>query len=86
VIEVTLPEVATTGYVWEPEVDEQKLQLVGDERHAREHPRGAPGLRVITFRALEPQATELRVVKRRRWEADAKDAFTLTVDIAPVDG
>ena len=83
VIEVRLPETATTGYLWQPEVDEQTLQLVGDERSAPEQPRGAPGVRVISFKVLEPQATELRVVKRRPWDSEAKDAFTLTVEVAP---
>lgn len=82
-IEVTFPETATTGYVWQPEVDEQTWQLLGDERSAPEQPRGAPGVRVFSFRALEPGAAELRVVKRRPWEAEPKDAFTLTVEIAP---
>lgn len=86
VIEVRLPETATTGYVWQPEVDEEALQIVSDERDTAERPRGAPGVRVIRFKALEPQATAVRVVKRRPWETEAKDTFTLTLEIAPGDG
>lgn len=85
-IEVTLPETATTGFVWEPEVAEDALRPVGDERAAPGVPRGAPGTRVLTFEALRPGEAQLRLVKRRSWEPEPTEEFTVRLRVEPAEG
>jgi predicted secreted protein len=85
-IKVTLPETATTGFAWQPNVDGGTLRQVGDERAASAVPRGAPGTRVITFEALRPGEALLRLVKRRPWEAKPADEFSVELQIEPSEG
>jgi predicted secreted protein len=80
-VEVTLPETATTGYVWHPEVDESILRPAGEDRKVPTDPRGAPGMRVIAFEAVRAGETSLRLIKRRSWEAEAKDEFSVKLEV-----
>jgi inhibitor of cysteine peptidase len=81
-IEVKLPETATTGFVWQVESEEGALRQIGDQRVGSTVPRGAPGVRVLAFEALRPGEALLRIVKRRPWEREAADEFTLTLEIS----
>lgn len=85
-VEVTLPETATTGYRWEAQVDPAVLKPVGDTRDARAMPRGAPGSRTLTFAVLRPGQTELRLIKRRPWESEPADEFTVGCEILAREG
>jgi predicted secreted protein len=78
---VTLPETATTGFMWHPDVDESLLRLVSDSREADVVPRGAPGLRVFVFEAVAPGVAALRCVKRRPWESEAREEWGVEVEI-----
>jgi predicted secreted protein len=80
-VEVTLPETATTGYMWHPEVDKSILRPAGEDRKVPTEPRGAPGMRVIAFEAVRAGETSLRLVKRRPWEAEAKDEFSVKLEV-----
>lgn len=80
-ITVTLPETATTGYRWEPDiVGAGVVRVVGAEPDASATPRGAPGQRVIGFEVVASGATQLRLVRKRSWEDAVKERFTLDLD------
>ncbi len=83
-IEVTLPETATTGYRWTPSIDESLLRQVSDSSQAPLEPRGAPGKRTFVFRAVGTGAGNVRLIKKRSWEATAQDEFAVEFNIAPL--
>ncbi len=82
-VTVVLPETATTGYRWHADVDSSVLESTADRYEGPTVPRGAAGSRRLTFRALRPGATRLRLLKRRAWENDAVEEFTVDLDVAP---
>lgn len=79
---VALPENPTTGYRWFPDVDAGALDTVDDRNEGPVERRGAPGTRYLTFRALRPGPTSLRLVKKRPWEADPVEEFAVDLDIS----
>jgi inhibitor of cysteine peptidase len=81
VIEVELPENRTTGFRWEPEVDEEALRPVDDRFTAEAVPRGAPGRRTLTFQAVRPGPARLRLVKRREWQETPHDEYAVELDV-----
>jgi inhibitor of cysteine peptidase len=83
-IEVVLPENPTTGYRWHVEIDPEALRQANDHYKGATTPRGAPGIRVMTFQALRPGHALLRLVKRRAWEVQSSDEFEVHLDVAPM--
>ena len=79
---VSLPERATTGYRWEPQVDPDALRVESAEPVADAEPRGAPGERVVRVVALRPGEAALRLVLKRSWEAEAAERFEVALDVA----
>ena len=79
---VTLPERATTGYRWEPDVDPAALRVESAEPAAAAEPRGAPGERVLRVVALRPGPAALRLVLKRSWEAEAAETFEVALDVS----
>jgi inhibitor of cysteine peptidase len=82
-ITVVLPENPTTGYRWQVEIDPGALRQADDHNEGATTPRGAPGVRVMTFQALRPGHALLRLVKRRAWETRSSDEFQVHLDVAP---
>jgi predicted secreted protein len=78
---VTLPETATTGYRWQAEVDEHLLRETSARIDAPTLPRGAPGSRTITFQAIAPGPAVAKLVKRRPWESEPGEEFTVDLEI-----
>lgn len=76
-IAVSLPDKPMTGSIWEPVFDERSLRLVDDVSEAPTMPRGASGRRVLTFEVLRAPPGELRLVRRRRWEREPREAFAV---------
>lgn len=66
---VRLTENPTTGYRWQHTLSEPGvLEWLEDEYVADSDLRGSGGRRSISFRALGPGSTALRVALRRPWE------------------
>jgi len=86
VIDVTLPETATTGFRWEADVDPAVLEQIGSAAHAPTMPRGAPGSRTLSFVVRRPGEGLLHAVERRPWEAEPSDQFAVELEIAPEHG
>ena len=66
---VRLPGTPTTGYLWRVDLVTDELQLIDDRYEAPTIPRGAPGVHVLTFRAVREGSATLKVVKGRGCEA-----------------
>lgn len=81
-VQVALPERATTGFLWQAEVDESVLRADKDERLVPQEPRGAPGTRVFTFRAVAPGTVALRFVKKRAWESEPKEELRIEIEVS----
>lgn len=76
-IAVSLAETPTTGYRWEPDVDEGALRVMASEAATPTTPPGAPGERVIRFEVVGPGPTRLRLVRKRSWEDAVKEQFVV---------
>lgn len=79
-IVVTLAENPTTGYRWAADVDTGALGQTDDSYTGPNEPRGAGGMRRLTFTALRAGTIHLRLVKKRAWEREG-DAEQFTVDL-----
>jgi inhibitor of cysteine peptidase len=79
-IVVTLAENPTTGYRWSADVDASSLGQTDDRYTGPDEPRGAGGMRRLTFTALRAGTIHLRLVKKRAWERDG-DGEQFTVDL-----
>jgi inhibitor of cysteine peptidase len=79
-ITVSLPETATTGYRWEPDVHDDVLRVADAQPVASATPRGAPGQRVITFEVLRPGSTQLRLVRKRSWEKTIQEHYAVELE------
>jgi inhibitor of cysteine peptidase len=75
----------TTGYRWEVEAaDERHVTLAGTSFSAASPEKaGSGGTRTFAFSALSPGATEIRLVRRRSWEAKelAVERFAVSISI-----
>lgn len=79
-VTVSLAESPTTGYRWQADIDTSALLQTGDRFNGPTGPRGAAGTRQFTFTVLRAGPTRLTVVKRRSWEADVVDEFSLDIE------
>ena len=77
---MSLPEIATTGYRWEPDSGGDSLRVVDTHPNASTTPRGAPGQRVITFEVLRPGLTQLRLVRKRSWEQTIAEQYAVEIE------
>jgi len=59
-LNVVLAENPTTGYRWHSEIDARTLQQTGDRYEGSAGPRGAGGIRRLTFKVLRPGPVHLR--------------------------
>ena len=80
-VTITLPESPTTGYRWHPDVDSELLASSDDSFEGAQDPRGAPGIRRLTFTALRAGSTTVRLVKKRAWESTGVEAFEIPLDV-----
>ncbi|MDT7596598.1 MAG: inhibitor of cysteine peptidase [Pseudonocardiales bacterium] len=80
-IVVRLPETPTTGYLWRLDLVTDELQLIDDHYEAPAIPRGAPGVHVLTFRAVRDGPAMLKVVKGRSWEDHPAQVFRVDLDV-----
>ena len=78
-IAVSLPQLMPSR--WEPAGDEQALAPVGDETDAAPTPRGAAARRTLTFEVRSPAARELRLIRRRPWEQEARETFVVPLRV-----
>jgi inhibitor of cysteine peptidase len=82
VLVIRLAENPTTGYRWQAEFDSGRLQASDDRFEPSSDLPGAAGMRYLTFRALAPGETRLRLVNRRAWESgDGIAEFAIDLDV-----
>jgi hypothetical protein len=77
-IAVSLPQPMPSR--WESTADEQALPLIADETRADAVPRGASARRILTFQ-VRSGAAELRLVRRRPWEREARETFVVPLQV-----
>jgi hypothetical protein len=77
-IAVSLPQAMPSR--WESTVDEHALPLIADETQADPVPRGAAARRILTFE-VRGGARELRLVRRRPWEREARETFVVPLQV-----
>jgi inhibitor of cysteine peptidase len=81
-VELRLPETPTTGYRWHADPG-PLLRLVDDTYAGQTNPRGAGGVRVLTFEATGAGRAEVSLVKRRAWgDSSAVAQASVAVEIA----
>jgi inhibitor of cysteine peptidase len=82
--EVRLPENPTTGYRWQIASDDSRLRLVDDRFEGAQAPRGAGGVRVLVFEAVQAGSASLRLTKSRSWESGKPiEEFAVDLDVQP---
>ncbi len=79
IVRVSLPENATTGYLWGVVDHGEGLEVIGEEHLAGESTPGAAGRYEVRVRAVQPGSWMLRLGRRRSWEDTAADERELTV-------
>jgi inhibitor of cysteine peptidase len=72
----------TTGYMWQPNVDSQHLELLGQEFEPGREGIGAGGKEIFRFRALEAGDTEIAFAYRRPWDKESRDTSNFQVAIS----
>jgi inhibitor of cysteine peptidase len=72
----------TTGYMWQPDVDSQHLELLGQEFEPGGEGVGAGGVEVFHFRALAAGETEIACEYRRAWDKESRDTKRFPVAIS----
>ena len=81
-VELTLPEIATTGFQWEVDEPDATLAVVTSELKPPDAATpGAAGVRHVVVRAVRPGNVRLSLRLRRSWEPPEKTDDTYAVDI-----
>ena len=79
---VRLPENPTTGYRWQIASEDSCLRMVDDRFEGAQYPRGAGGLRVLAFEAVQAGSLSLQLLKSRSWESGKPiEEFTVNLDV-----
>jgi predicted secreted protein len=80
---IRLKSTPATGYVWEPQTVPESLQFLGSvcEPLAVNIQPGDPVTQVFSFRAVRAGQHAITLVLKRRWEHDAIESLTLTVNV-----
>lgn len=77
-----LSESPTTGYRWHlASPTDAALRLVDDSFEVSQDKPGAGGLRHWTFTAERPAVVTLQFDRKRAWETQAAETFTVTIDV-----
>ncbi len=75
----------TTGYTWEPDnLDTVLLERQGEPTYiSKSKLKGSPGKFMLTFKALQPGVTKLRLIYHRTFEKNTapERIFEVTLDI-----
>jgi inhibitor of cysteine peptidase len=72
----------TTGYMWQPDVDSQHLELLGQEFEPGGGGVGAGGKEIFRFRALRAGDTEIAFAYRRPWDKGSRETSSFQVAIS----
>ncbi|MGD8904208.1 MAG: protease inhibitor I42 family protein [Anaerolineae bacterium] len=72
----------TTGYTWQPDVDSQHLELLGQEFEPGEGGVGAGGREIFRFRALKAGEAEIAFAYRRPWDKESRETSSFQVAIS----
>ena len=79
-VRVSLPQTMPSS--WEPAGEDPALPLVADDTDANSMPRGAPARRRLTFEVRGAEARELRLIRRRPWEHEARETFAVPLRVS----
>lgn len=79
-VQVTLAENPTTGYRWHP-ADATGLEATDDRYDGPTEPRGAAGMRRLTFTPQRAGRLRLRLVLKRSWESAEAGEFVVDLDV-----
>ena len=78
IIQITLSENPTTGYMWETtKQDTSQLQLADDNFKTASTAAGGGGTRIFKFKVLAAGEGNLTMANRQKWEKDTSETFTL---------
>jgi predicted secreted protein len=72
----------TTGYMWQPDIDSQHLELLGQEFEPSGEGVGAGGKEVFRFCALAAGDTEIAFAYRRPWDKESRETSSFRVAIS----
>jgi len=80
VVVLEVPEIPSTGYLWQPTTDKSILELMRDEYHPIANDvLGGNGLHRFVFSVLQSGEQRIRLELSRPWQAD------MSVDVREVD-
>jgi len=79
---IQLSENPTTGYRWQLASPASAELRVGDDAFALSQDKpGGGGVRHWTFTADRPAVVTLQFERKRAWETQAAETFTVTIDV-----
>ena len=85
VILIALDSNPSTGYSWEAEYDETKLELVDEtyeaDAYADKNIVGAGGTELFRFKALEKGDVEITMSYKRSWETEVLEQKVFNVEV-----
>ena len=87
-LRIEIFENPATGYRWEVEASDERFLSPAGTSFSADSPgsTGSGGLRIFTFSAHSPGATEIRLVRRRSWEAPELAVERFGVSLRIVEG
>ncbi len=78
---IQLYENPTTGYRWQLAPPADAVRVVDDAFEVTQDKPGAGGVRHWTFTAERPAVVKLQFERKRAWETQAAEVFTVTIDV-----
>lgn len=79
---IELFENPTTGYRWHlVSPTDTALRVLEDSFEASQDKRGAGGMRQWTFSVDHPAVVQMQIERKRAWETQAAEVFTVTIDV-----
>jgi inhibitor of cysteine peptidase len=78
---IQLSENPTTGYRWQLAPPADAVRVVEDAFEIAQDKPGAGGVRHWTFTAERAGVVTLQFERKRAWEAQAAETFTVTIDV-----
>ena len=73
----------TTGYEWQLEFDQDKLELLDEATAPLGSGIGAGSAQRFELRASHPGHATIRAIYKRQWEANPREQETFEVDVTP---
>ena len=79
IFELEVPGSGTTGYLWNLEVDIEKLEIIDHQIIADNTSFGGSGQEIYRLKTLEPGQIELKMILKAPWEPNPAEVHVLNI-------